>query len=160
MATVKCPACGIAFDRDKQPCVHLGNRYYHLDCCTEDEVYRDKIFTYLKELWGDYTYTKINNQINSYWAKNKYRPKQIYYDLKYFFEVEKGDPKAYPNTIGIVPFIHDRAQEHYANLEKKAVKKQIISEQLIKESQKAEETIPVQVVKQTRKKMTFEIEEG
>lgn len=160
ISKVKCPTCGLSFENTKIPCIHIGNRYYHLDCCTEEEVYRDKIFQYVKNLWGDYTYSKINNQINSFCRNHKWRTRDIYNDLVYFFEVEKGDPMAYPNTIGIVPFIHEKSQKYYSNLMRKEADKKILAEQLEKQVQKKSETITVITKKQEKEKRLFEIEEG
>lgn len=160
ISKVKCPICGLSFDNTKEQYVHIGNRYYHLNCCTEEEIYKDKIFQYIKKLWGEYTYSKINNQIENFCRIHKYKIKDIYNDLVYFFEVEKGNPMAYPNTIGIVPFIHDKAQKYYNNLSKKEMDKKLLAEQLKKQVHTEIEIITITNIKQEKKKRLFEIEEG
>ena len=63
---VKCPICGQSFDNKKVECLHLGTRYYHLSCCSEDLIYTEKIFEYTKSLWGAVSRPKIRKQIYSF----------------------------------------------------------------------------------------------
>ena len=113
MSIVKCPKCGQSFDKEKVECLHLGTRYYHLSCCSEDFIYAEKIFEYTKSLWGAVSKPKITKQIEAFKKEHGYTVKQIYDDLVYFFDIKKGNTTSYQNTIGIVPFIHNEAQRYY-----------------------------------------------
>ena len=66
MSIVKCPKCGQSFDKEKVECLHLGTRYYHLSCCSEDFIYTEKIFEYTKSLWGAVSRPKITKQIEAF----------------------------------------------------------------------------------------------
>jgi len=160
MPKVKCPICKETFDKDEKGTIHIGNRYYHKSCTTEDDIYKDKIFKFLKEVWGEYTYVKINNQIKSHCLTLKCRVKNIYEDLMYFYEIKKNDFQTYKNTIGIVPFIHEEAQKHYRSLLRKETEKIRIAEQLERQINKKTEIIQVSTKAIERKKKFFEIEEG
>ena len=159
MANVKCPICGEIFNRDKIENVHLGNRYFHKDCLSEDDIYRDKIFQFLKSVWGQYTYIKINNQIKNYCLTLKCRVKNIYEDMMYFFDVKKNDFQTYKNTLGIIPFIHEEAQKYYANITRKEIEKEKIALQLEEQINKDFEIIHISKELKQRKKRIFEIEE-
>lgn len=112
---VKCPICDQKFDRLTTDFEYIGGRYYHVSCCSEDFLYREKIHIFLRELWGAsiYSRVKINNQINAMVKKHGYTIKQIYQDLFYFYEVKKNDSTKYQNTIQIVPYIHKEGQQHF-----------------------------------------------
>ena len=89
MSIVKCPKCGQSFDKEKVECLHLGTRYYHLSCCSEDFIYAEKIFEYTKSLWGAVSKPKITKQIEAFKKEHGYTVKQIYDDLVYFFDIKK-----------------------------------------------------------------------
>lgn len=130
MAYVKCPVCGLTFNREKEETVYINRRYYHLDCCTENQIYRERIFTLLNELWDKCSRVKIDAQIAEINQKEHISTKQIYDDLYYFFKILKNDSTKYQNTIKIVPYIHAEAQRYYYSLQKENNRKKEIEENL------------------------------
>lgn len=130
MSYVKCPVCNETFNRDKEENIYIGRRYYHTKCCTEDQIYKVKIFLFLDKIWGTYTRTKIESQIAEFNRQNHISTKQVYEDLVYFFEILKNDTTKYPNTIKIIPFIHNDAQAYYYHANKEEERKETVNEAL------------------------------
>jgi hypothetical protein len=157
MNTVKCPVCGLYFDKTTTKHIHMGNRYYHLCCCGEDQIYKHKIFKLLEELWGKYTYLKINNQIIKFNKEFNYSIKEIYEDLYFFFVIEKSDSGRYTDTIGIVPYIHTRARKYFLEIEKKEVKKENITKKL-NQIESNEERVVLIKPQNNKKKQLFDLE--
>lgn len=156
MANVKCPICGKTFDRSKVEYVHLNGRYYHRTCCSDDFIYQEKMYDYLKKIWGICSKPKILKQVQNIQKEYGYTIKEIYGDLKYFYDVKNNDTTTYKNTINIVPYVHDEAQKYYRLLEYKETKKENLAQKL---EQVAIEDRVVYVSKQPkRKKIMFELE--
>lgn len=156
MANVKCPICGKFFDKTKVEYVYINSRYYHRKCCSDDFIYQEKMFDYLKKLWGICSKVKITRQVQSMVKEYGYTVKEIYDDLQYFFDVKGNDTTSYKNTINIVPYIHDEAQKYYRLLEYKENKKEYLAQKL--EQVTIEDKI-VYVSKQPkRKEILFELE--
>lgn len=153
---VKCPICGTFFNREKIECVYINSRYYHLSCCSEDFIYTEKIFDFLKEIWGSCIKKKISKQIENIVKDNNYTIKQIYNDLVYFYEIKNSDRTTYKNTINIVPYIHDDAQKYYRLLQYRENKKEQVTKQL--EESTPQEKIVMVGVQPKRKKIFFELE--
>lgn len=111
-------------------------------------------------LWGDkYVYFKINAQITSFISSGKFTAEGIYKSLVYFFEVEKGDPSLYPNTIGIVPHVYDKAKNYHNMLAYKEKQKAVIATQLEEQTSQAPEVKVITVKSPRRQKRLFDIEE-
>lgn len=160
MAAVKCPICGQTFSREKVEYVHLGNRYYHLSCCSNEFLYTEKIINFTKQLWGTVSRPKIVKQINNFVKNNNYTYKEIYNDLLYFFDVKKSDTTSYQGTIGIVPFIHSEAQRYYSQLAKKEQTKEKIIQQLSINEDTERVLYVAKQPNREKKKFELEIEEG
>lgn len=156
MSIVKCPKCGQSFDKEKVECLHLGTRYYHLSCCSEDFIYTEKIFEYTKSLWGAVSRPKITKQIESFKKEHAYTVKQIYDDLVYFFDIKKGNTTSYQNTIGIVPFIHNEAQRYYLMIKLKESQKENIVQLL--EVNTSEISVVYFSKQPQKKRLQFQIE--
>lgn len=156
MSMVKCPVCGLSFDNKKVKNLHLGNRYYHLSCCTDELVYTEKILALVREKWGVVSRPKIIEQIRKFKKEYLYTERQIYDDLYYFFEIKKSDTGAYKNTIGIVPFIHSEAQRYYLTLKIQEDKKENVT-QMLKENNSEIETVYFHK-QPSKKRLQFQIE--
>lgn len=119
MGRVKCPVCGLTFNRDKEPNVYYKKRYYHPACYnTVDKENRDKndLVNYICKI---YNYKApgpvINKQIKQFHDDLGYTYSGILKCLVYFYEIKNNDPKKAVG-IGIVPYIWKDAQEYYYNL--------------------------------------------
>lgn len=127
---VHCRRCKLAIDRDNQNDWIMGskNYYYHISCyedfvndknkaksstgieleATED-LWKSAVIEYLnKDLKMSINYPKFNSQWENFLNK-KMTAKGIYFTLRYFYEIEKGDLSKAEGSIGIVPHIYDRA---------------------------------------------------
>lgn len=153
---VKCPICEQVFDRDKEECVKIGNRYYHPECVTDNDIYIEKIFKLAKELWGDnLQFLKLKRQLDSY-IKDGVTSQQIYESLVYFFVVKKNDPLARGQTFGIVPYVREEAHKYFLRQKYIVQAKQKITHQL--QQQNYQPQTQVYVKKEKRQRKTFELE--
>lgn len=102
------------------------NRYAHLKCYelnyTEDELYIDKIYSFLKSIGIKVDYALCERQRNHFIKDFGYNNEGILLALKYFYEVKKSSPDKSGNRIGIVPYVYEEAQSYYSNLNKKQKK--------------------------------------
>lgn len=124
MSKVKCLYCEEMFNKDKEPFEKIGRRYAHKDCYlkyhTEDEDYKEKIYSYIKELYGkDYNYSVIERQRKQFIKDDNLTNKDIYLALKYHYEVQKGNVSRSKGRIGIVPYVVDEARKYYNDLERR-----------------------------------------
>lgn len=119
----KCYYCGnplnIAEEEFRKP---VTNRYAHLKCYEKnyqpDDSFIEEIYKLLKELGGNYQFLQCEKQRQQFVQKFGYTNEGIYYALKYYYFVEKGDYNKSEGRIGIVPYVYDRAKSYYNNLEK------------------------------------------
>lgn len=132
---VICPQCHETFSRDNGienvDWVHIKNRYWHKNCyeiylkfrenvsILNDDVADDRWFQELKDyLWfnaqlPEINFAMIQQQWNSYLKKRGYTAKGIYFTIRYFYEVKKGDGEKANGGIGIVPFIYKDAANYW-----------------------------------------------
>ena len=136
---VTCRACGRKdIDRNTQIegvdyIMRSKNWYYHKECyenwveaikdanlannTNTAEMWLDAIWEYLtKELKIIIDYRKLQNQFKSF-TKKKQTPKGIYFALRYYYDVKKGDKSKAEGGIGIVPFVYSQAAEYWTTLE-------------------------------------------
>ena len=73
MISVKCVICDKNFDREKVPCVKIGNRYAHEKCTliypkkTKELFDREDFFACVKIIYGPkYDYQTINRQAENF----------------------------------------------------------------------------------------------
>lgn len=141
---VKCRVCGIQFDTDtlnkEDWLMPSKNFYYHARCYNDwkvnsnhsDEEWIDLIYDFIaRDLKVSYDFHMCEAQRKKYLSQNKYTNKGIYFSLKYFYELKKGDWSKGNGGIGIIPFIYKEATEYWTQLELKkqgtmsAIEKQI-----------------------------------
>ena len=132
---VQCRICKQRFDTNQEETVLVGQKaYYHKSCYTEwvnskDSLRKNYSEDFYKECLIDYLYrdikTAINFQkLNSQWTNftrpgKNMTPKGIYFAVRYFYEVQKGDKSKMEGGIGIVPYIYNDSREYWAQLEYK-----------------------------------------
>lgn len=138
---VKCRICGLSFDAAATPtsewCKPVNNRYYHTSCYNNFVQNQTKIREkdmeveveeswWLQFVWDYFTkemkvalnYTKFKSQWDNFLYGKKYEsikmtPKGIYFTLRYFYEIQGGDPSKNQEGIGIVPFIYREATNYW-----------------------------------------------
>ena len=167
---VHCRRCKLAIDRDNQNdwIMATKNYYYHISCYEDfvndkekakssngidlianDELWRSAVTDYLtKDLKISINYQKFNSQWDNF-LKKKMTAKGIYFTLRYFYEIEKGDVTKAEGAIGIVPHIYDRATCYWGerNQRDKGICARI-EEQIL-----ASTHAPTKVIIQQRKKV-------
>lgn len=161
---VMCRICKKRFDIDAEGgVVENKQSYYHKDCYREwrkgiSDANADMDANSWYEALVDYLYRDIKMSVNfqklvSQWnnftkpGKNM-TPKGIYFAMRYFYEVQKGDVEKAQGGIGIVPSIYSKSAEYWQNLETK--RRGTID--AIVEQIRNRETRPIQTI--TRKEQT------
>lgn len=135
---VTCRICKEKFDRNDPNLIEgidyvkpSERMYYHKKCYEIYQLSRDDIhavknneiwFTatwelLTKHLKYDFNYLKVQKQWESY-LKNKMTAKGIYFALKYFYEIKKGDVTKSEHGIGIVPHIYQDSAAYWQEREK------------------------------------------
>ena len=124
---VQCRICKGKIDTDSTDewVMPSKNWYYHKSCYADfgkkkgpiteesllleidDEMWFAVAWDYLrKDLKMDIHYQKIRAQWTSF-IKKGMTAKGIYFTLRYFYEIKRGDVSKSENGIGIVPFIYE-----------------------------------------------------
>ena len=125
---VQCRICKGKIDRDNQNdwCMPQDKWYYHTACYddfakkrgaikegdihieVDDDMWKGAVYDYLKK---DVKILLDFRKFSSQWEhflKKGMTAKGIYFTLRYFYEIEKGDASKSENGIGIVPHVYER----------------------------------------------------
>ena len=132
---VKCRICKECFDTNKLKenadwIMPSRNFYYHKKCYDEwarkknsvtdtadAELYFDASWKYLKEdVKIDPEFIRFQNQWKSCLKKGM-TAKGIYFSLRYFYEIKKGDKDKSNRGIGIIPYIYTEATQYWVKRE-------------------------------------------
>ena len=119
---VTCRICKAKIDTDSSTnWVMPSKNYYYHKTCYDDfgkkkgaiqegdlMIELDDEMWFTKDLKMIPTFYKLSSQWKSF-IKKGMTAKGIYFTLRYFYEINKGDTKKSENGIGIVPFIYDEA---------------------------------------------------
>ena len=70
-----------------------------------------------RDLKVPYDYYMCESQRKNFIQKNRFTNKGIYFTLKYFYEIKKGDWGKSHQGIGIVPYIYKEATEYWIQKE-------------------------------------------
>lgn len=134
MANVKkCRICHAEIDIDKETNWTMPSKgcYYHTFCYEsfakkkgairegdmsielEDDLWKAAVYDYFKkDLKASLNYTKFLSQWNNYLKKNM-TAKGIYFAIRYFYEIQKGDVNKSEGGIGIIPLIYQESAEYW-----------------------------------------------
>lgn len=150
----KCPICDVSFDRDKEEHVHYGGRYYHKECYRNAIEDKDKLYAYLKELYGtNLNMALVNKQIKGMIDDQGYTYSGILGTMVYAFEIKNLD-KTRSRGVGIVPYLYVEARNHFMKI---ALAKQVNENVEIKKVVESVEIISPQL-KPTRNNRPIDIE--
>ena len=132
---VHCRICKASIDRENQTdwIEPTPKWFYHISCYedfankkgriregdinaeVEDDIWKSAVYDYLRrDLKISINYVKFTSQWENFLKKNM-TAKGIYFSLRYFYEIAKGDPKKSENGIGIVPHIYNEGTEYWGN---------------------------------------------
>jgi len=164
---VKCRLCKEQFDTDKIPredWTLVGQRsYYHTSCyndwvkgkqsvksdVTDAEFWRESLVDYLyRDIKMTIDFSKLDSQWKNFTKpEKKMTPKGIYFAVRYYYDVLKGNPEKAQGGIGIVQSIYGDSAQYWVDLEnKKSGTLEAIVEQI-----KQREARPVQYIQKTTK---------
>ena len=164
---VKCRLCKEQFNTDKIPredWTLVGQRsYYHTSCynewvkakqtvtsnVTDEEFWHESLVDYLyRDVKMSIDFAKLDSQWKAFTKpERKMTPKGIYFAVRYYYDVIKGNAEKAQGGIGIVPNIYSDSAQYWVDLEnKKAGTLEAIIKQI-----KEREARPIQVIKKTNK---------
>lgn len=168
---VKCRICNQYFDANESDYMMPSkNYYYHKKCYESWQVEKDDVKnnTVQEDLWLDATWQYLNRDlfinpnfmvVKTQWDRllNKKRtPKGIYFALRYFYEVKKGDKSKANGGIGIIDYIYEESVSYWAERELRGEKIVELIEQQVKERLNREK-VEIKRIKPTRKKKTIKL---
>jgi len=132
---VQCRICKQKIDRSKQVenvdwIMPSKNYFYHKKCYEEwknnktdihakadDDAWFETLKYYLShDVKMPIDYAKLTSQWKTFLKKGK-TAKGIYFAIKYFYDVKKGDPKKSENGIGIISSIYEEGCAYWVNRE-------------------------------------------
>lgn len=121
---VKCPSCGLTFDRDKAEFVHHKNRYYHKLCydtmmskVSQEQKDLQELEQYIMQLFKvDHINARIRQQMKRMREEYNYSYSGMLKSLIYFFEVKRNPIEKANGGIGIVPYVYNDAYKYYYEL--------------------------------------------
>lgn len=133
---VHCRVCKQGIDRDKEVenvdwIMPSKNYFYHKKCYdewkrkkndihadAEDDMWFESLKEYLmKDIKMSIDFAKITSQWKNL-IKQGRTAKGIYFAVKYFYDIRKGDPKKSENGIGIVSHIYEESCAYWFEREK------------------------------------------
>lgn len=157
---VICRYCGKEFDTN--PLVEevdwirpSRNYYYHVSCYEffkslkrkgskeqSDKEWHELIYDYIAhDLKKSYDFFKCENQLKKFVETDKIATyKGIFFTLKYFYEVKKGEWEKGYGGVGIVPYVYKEATEYWVEVEKKKKGTLLAIEEQLK-SRAAQQTV-------------------
>ncbi len=134
MGLVQCRVCKQKFDKSKLKedvdwVMPSRNWYYHKKCYndwkrvnTNDETnWVGLIYDFLAhDLKVSYDYYMCEAQRKKFVNSKKYTNKGIYFTLKYFYEIKKGDWEKSNGGIGIIPYVYSESVEYWVRQEQQS----------------------------------------
>jgi len=171
---VQCRLCRNRFDTEKEEFTLVGQKsYYHKECYEkwvknrnhatasgDEDFWKESVIDYLyRDIKMSIDFAKLDNQWKLFTKpERKMTPKGIYFALRYYYDVMKGDKEKALGGIGIVPNIYKDAAQYWVDLEnRKAGTLDAIIEQI-----KSRESRPVRTIvrKEDKKdKSKFKLDE-
>lgn len=118
---VKCRICGENFDTNKEEFVQKGRWYAHKKCFddreaakTQEEKDLDHLMQYCASLYGKlFNYNQTLRLAKSYHEKNNFTYSGIERTMKYVYEIKKEPIEKGNGSIGIVPYMYDKAYNYW-----------------------------------------------
>jgi len=130
---VKCRICKQKFDTDANDFTLVGQKsYYHKSCYEnwirernnpqakgDEDFWYESIVDYLyRDVKMSIDFKKLDSQWKSFTKpEKKMTPKGIYFAVRYYYSVIKGDKEKALGGIGIVPNIYNESARYWEDLE-------------------------------------------
>lgn len=122
---VKCRICGERFDTDVEPTEKHGKTWYaHKKCYDERETAKtqeekdlDHLMEYCAQLYGKlFNYNQTLKLAKSYHEKNNLSFSGMERTMKYVYEIKKEPIEKGNGSIGIVPYMYDKAYNYWYSI--------------------------------------------
>ena len=118
---VKCRICGESFDTNQEEFIRHGNWYAHKKCYDEREAAKtkeekdlDHLMQYCSKLYGKlFNYNQTLRLAKSYHEKEGFSFTGMERTMKYVYEIKKEPIENGKGSIGIVPYMYDKAFSYY-----------------------------------------------
>lgn len=119
---VKCKFCGLQFDANAEPYVMVSSRRYaHKSCFeknesnkTQEERDEENFYKYAQRIFGDdYNFITTRKLANQYIKENGYTYSGMLKSLVWFYEVQHNSVDKANGSIGIIPYIYNKARDYY-----------------------------------------------
>lgn len=173
MSIVSCRVCKEKFEKNKfiegiDWIMPSKNWYYHKKCYEDwksatnldDKDWVGLIYDFLShDLKVPYDYGACESQRKRFVATNKYTNKGIYFALKYFYDIRKGDWKKSNGGIGIIPHIYEDSVKYWVNQEYKTKGILISIEKQMRERANREVIKVTKKKKQNKQKSKYSLED-
>lgn len=137
LATVHCRICHQDIDRNTQVenvdwVMPSKNWFYHKTCYEQWAKSRKSLNVKSnldEQTWFDFLYEYLHrdvlmeinfNKLRSQWRKfvaDGFKPKGIFFTVKYYYDIQKGKKESADGGIGIVPYIYKEATEYWVEQE-------------------------------------------
>lgn len=144
---VTCRVCKEKFDisslQEGTDWIQPSPRFYYHKKCYEtwkngkvsvDKDWIPLIYDFLaRDLKVSYNYHLCETQRKKFIEQHNFTNKGIYFALKYFYELKKGDFTKAHEGIGIVPFVYKESAQYWIGIEKKQQGTLLDIEQQIRE---------------------------
>jgi hypothetical protein len=119
----------------------------------DDEVWFKAMWDFLtKDLKYSFNFVKVQKQWSAF-LKNKMTAKGMYFAIKYFYEIRKGDASKSENGIGIIPHIYEESGHYWMEREGRDSGICAAIEKQIREAAK-QKTVVVKLEKTKKKVLT------
>lgn len=174
---IECRICGEKFDisnlqENVDWVMPSKNYYYHKSCYDEwkgkspavsakatDKEWYAYLESYLaKDLKMSINYAKFVSQWNNF-QKKKMTPKGIFFAIKYYYDVLKGDKEKAEGGIGIVASIYSDSCKYWIEQEKKQEGIVANIERQLKERNEQEKVVLRVEPKKKKKRFNYNIED-
>jgi hypothetical protein len=115
---IKCQYCNKKFDKIEGNYEKVNTKYYHKECFIkwqQENQDRQELYDYIKEIFHiTFPTGFMLRQIKEYKEVRGYTYKGMTLALKYFFEIQKNNPKV--QSLGIIPYIYDQAKKYWRDI--------------------------------------------
>ena len=124
-----------------------------------NKEWQDMLWEYLrKELKMCVDFKKMNRQWETFLKKGM-TAKGMYFCLKYFYDIKKGDPTKSENGIGIIPYVYEESKEYWYTRERQQKGICAKLEEQIRQTHRQNKIIVRQTQTKTTRRANYNLED-
>jgi hypothetical protein len=113
--TVKCADCGEQVAK-VEVCIYKKQNYHYN--CYLNVLDKEKLWSYVCQKFGLISPGPANFKLANIYLQQGISYREMYFVLRYFYEIRHNSIDKANNRIGIIPYVLDEARTYYLNLEK------------------------------------------